>query len=66
MLCFYFCVDVVRTLKLASGTQDAHDQFTLGSHLKLYFVVVQTKLHLSKIMIVLSLELRKPPVDSII
>ena len=37
---------------------------TLESHLKLYLVVVQTKLHLNKIMIILTLELRKAPVDS--
>lgn len=35
MYCFYFCVDVVWILKLASSTQDAHDQFILVTHLKL-------------------------------
>lgn len=35
MYCFYFCVDVVRILKLVSSTQDAHDQFILVTHLKL-------------------------------
>ena len=64
MFCFRFGMDVV--LKLASSTQNAHDQFILGSHLKLYLVVMQTKLHLSQIMIILTFELRKAPVDSII